>query len=820
MLYIDPANGESIKVDISMVKDLGLSLAIRAEEILEKLGVPHLSEQELREIRDPLNGRGEYASVLTYNDHLATRLNATVNIKASDLKLLSELHLIVVSLTAIDGGGELRYSEALANLYSQPNQLDKRTMFWEEGRLVVHYDGLWTKSEGQSGKASRKIKNTVIRTCSPRTSSIFLRCALWTKPAEARLVSIQFGEQAGAVHMKAFAARNGKDMGLPTNSAWARAYFNRKSVTCCKLQLHDLRHVLIGITKTISRSLAEKESGKMILAYEEAGARMSMHSLDTEDGRYAGEAHIAGVEGPDRQVYRNISDAFGRKVYGADFGYVVSPAPHQSSTYTSSEPFQPCQVDASVGCHGTAPPSISSRKTSPLPSAPLHSLSQPPPSSLLAPTPVFQGELPADDDHHHQEDAMDLVEQDSVMEDCKALAPVPREHPRDTSFALRAIAQDFTGFQLGQKVPAMPHKQFLPIDFHYSRGPRKGEIKYRVPLDLIDYGMSFEPFCMPEFLPSLSEEEHTKLMDTAAMRESFRCFFLHLAVELGVHPVALQVVPRRPSAAPVFCPSLLPLPFSSFLFLQFVCRERCRVLSQIIAERTAADLESDLQFFSEAVDSVLVRRVTENDNNFVDAQFLQAVWPPELDNVRLLIVFRDHLGTLSTHNWNLFTPRADAQASIEGGQEWTGRDVILSLKDGHFTILRHQDPNNHHPIQDLLDKMMDADVTSDVLNHPGERKLLHLESTLGGEPDRTRCMSVAQLHAQQLAPPELSDETTILGSFERNVPPLDDLDIAFHDSGDESESLMPLSPSSSSLPPLSLMKGNAKASAAQVSTTC
>jgi autonomous glycyl radical cofactor GrcA len=193
-----------------------------------------------------------------------------------------------------------------------------------------------------------------------------------------------------------------------------------------------------------------------------------------------------------------------------------------------------------------------------------------------------------------------------------------------------------------------------------------------------------------------------------------------------------------------------------FLFLQFVCRERCRVLSQIIAERTAAGEVSDLQFFSEAVDSVLVRRVTENNNNFVDAQFLQAAWPLELDNVRLLIVFRNQLGTLSAHNWNLFTPRADARASIEGGQEWTGRDVILSLKDGHFTILRHQDPNNRHPIQDLLDKMLDPDVASNVNNHPGERKLLHLESTLGGEPDRTRCMSVAQLHAQQLALPELS----------------------------------------------------------------
>ena len=41
--------------------------------------------------------------------------------------------------------------------------------------MHVHYEGMWTKSEGQSGKASRKIKNSVIRTCSPRTSNVFLR---------------------------------------------------------------------------------------------------------------------------------------------------------------------------------------------------------------------------------------------------------------------------------------------------------------------------------------------------------------------------------------------------------------------------------------------------------------------------------------------------------------------------------------------------------------------------------------------------------------------------------------------------------------------
>jgi len=81
---------------------------------------------------------------------------------------------------------------------------------------------------------------------------------------------------------------------------------------------------------------------------------------------------------------------------------------------------------------------------------------------------------------------------------------------------------------------------------------------------------------------------------------------------------------------------------------------------------------------------------------------------------------------------------------MDSGQEWAGRDVILLLEHGHFTILRHRDPLNLHPIQELLDKMLDPDVK---LTQPGERQLLHLESILGGDPDPARPMSVAQLHA-------------------------------------------------------------------------
>jgi hypothetical protein len=182
-------------------------------------------------------------------------------------------------------------------------------------------------------------------------------------------------------------------------------------------------------------------------------------------------------------------------------------------------------------------------------------------------------------------------------------------YARDAPSVLRAIAADFPGFQLGAKLPASefyPYKKYWPISLYHRGRASERKIKHEIELDEIDYGINFAPFCTPEMLPSLSADDHKRLMDTAAMRESFRCFFLHLAVELGVHPVALQVMAPDIIAT---CTQLLltPLSFSS-LSLQHVCRERCAALSQLIAERTAADEESDVQFFNEAVDSVLRRR--------------------------------------------------------------------------------------------------------------------------------------------------------------------------------------------------------------------
>jgi len=165
--------------------------------------------------------------------------------------------------------------------------------------------------------------------------------------------------------------------------------------------------------------------------------------------------------------------------------------------------------------------------------------------------------------------------------------PSQDAYTQQTAFALRAIAADFLRFELGEKTPRSDQTLFrkkFSVSFNFRSGPNRGKKKYEVVFDEIDYGISFAPFCAQEFLPSLSAEDHTMLMETAAICEDFRCFFLHLGVELGVHPFALQ----------------------------HVCRERCAVLSQLIDERNAADQDTDCQFFSESVNSVLKRSSTYN----------------------------------------------------------------------------------------------------------------------------------------------------------------------------------------------------------------
>ena len=202
----------------------------------------------------------------------------------------------------------------------------------------------------------------------------------------------------------------------------------------------------------------------------------------------------------------------------------------------------------------------------------------------------------------------------------------------------------------------------------------------------------------------------------ALASETNRCFWLHMGILLNVHPVAMQAC----------------------------CRDRCAILSEKIANLDAVDGFEDCQFVSEPIRSVLRRRGAVNsaglyENNFVDAQFLCACWPPEMDDVRLIIIVCVD-GWISMHDWNLFTPRLRARDS----EPWEGRDMFLKLEHGHFTILEPHDKTLRHPIDHLLTMM-----ANEGFEHPGDLgPFCHLESNLGVPVDATRCASSAQLHAR------------------------------------------------------------------------
>ena len=87
-------------------------------------------------------------SLLTYNAQLSEQFKGVIlaipttgNWKTLDA--LTELHLCEMARAAMEGAGIFRYTEAIAGLFSSPNQLARRTFFWEDRTLHVAYD--WSK---------------------------------------------------------------------------------------------------------------------------------------------------------------------------------------------------------------------------------------------------------------------------------------------------------------------------------------------------------------------------------------------------------------------------------------------------------------------------------------------------------------------------------------------------------------------------------------------------------------------------------------------------------------------------------------------------
>jgi hypothetical protein len=273
----------------------------------------------------------------------------------------------------------------------------------------------------------------------------------------------------------------------------------------------------------------------------------------------------------------------------------------------------------------------------------------------------------------------------------------------------------------------------------------------------LDFGVSFEPF-FSEKTTSLSAQQCEAFLQMPALREDNRCFFIHLGVALGLHPVALQAIFRAHSDAML------------------------RRIELALSQKTHEDDQrfDEVKMLEGSLQSVLRK------NDMIEAAILSTVWPqefqvrktitanfsvqlnflphplplppfhppsippppppphpllplsppspPELQNVRILIFTVGRSGPQPNACY-LFSPRASA----DDADSFDGTDVILKLQGMHFTLLRPLDEHSSHsPIDQILDLFPSID----------QSQPLHLHDSDAGSIVREvgRVQSMADLH--------------------------------------------------------------------------
>ncbi len=139
----------------------------------------------------------------------------------------------------------------------------------------------------------------------------------------------------------------------------------------------------------------------------------------------------------------------------------------------------------------------------------------------------------------------------------------------------------------------------------------------------------------------------------------------------------------------------MPRPFVTLCPLTLLRRPQDALLKK--------ENEDDPQFDELWQYQASIRSVLQSEA-LVEASVLPAVWPPELDNVRILILAVGPDGKTPPTYGPLpsaspcFIPRLPSESHLE----WTGTDVVLKLENAHFTLLRPRQQLATLPIDAIL----------------------------------------------------------------------------------------------------------------------
>lgn len=211
-----------------------------------------------------------------------------------------------------------------------------------------------------------------------------------------------------------------------------------------------------------------------------------------------------------------------------------------------------------------------------------------------------------------------------------------------------------------------------------------------------DIGLKFGELYAHCGVPAAVLEEHPRVV-----RETNRCFFLHLGLATGLNPFKLQAcfrseARRQRGAAVANLEAQINAAVAAAEAAPNSTPEERLAQQALEEEATRLFLESPTDLF----DSVL------QEGAMVDMEVLTKIWPAELSDIRICLVplYYSRYSSETLDNIICYTPLNSACHTADG---WTGRDIVMKRLGAHFTWLAAPaDTVELHGAEPLIDRFL------------------------------------------------------------------------------------------------------------------
>ena len=212
-----------------------------------------------------------------------------------------------------------------------------------------------------------------------------------------------------------------------------------------------------------------------------------------------------------------------------------------------------------------------------------------------------------------------------------------------------------------------------------------------------DIGLKFGELYSHCGVPAEVLEQHPRVV-----RETNRCFFLHLGLATGLNPFKLQACFRREArrlrgAAVADLEAQINAAVAAAEAAPNSTPEERLAQQALEEEATRLFLESPTDLF----DSVL------QEGAMVDMEILTKIWPAELADVRLCLVplyYKRFTSGETLDNIICYTPVNSPSHTADG---WTGRDIVMKRLGAHFTwMAAPADTVELHGAEPLIDRFL------------------------------------------------------------------------------------------------------------------